>query len=116
MKYLLVFSVTFVLLDVCIAGWPWNSKPGNSLPSAPTSSWDPYCVPASNFAAGELKKQGIQIVSHVLTSCVVTRKEFYGLSMLMNLIDGRKSCSGITVWVRPYKEYPYVLSQAGRCV
>lgn len=76
---------------------------------------DPQCDPAAQFAVNEMKKKGIQILSFLLQTCTLNRKEFFSLSMDVYLKTQRKHCEGIIVWVRPFKEVMYSITNPGKC-
>lgn len=120
MKYFLVLALTVALFSGVLGfpklrlPWPWSSSE-EPTPQTAKASQDPKCEPAADFAVQEFRKRGERIVSHVLRSCSVVRKEFFNLSILLNLVQGKKSCTGVTVWVRPFKQNPYMMTKYGTC-
>lgn len=76
---------------------------------------DPQCDPAAQFAVNEMKKKGMQILSFLLQTCTLNRKQFFSLSMDVYLKTQRKHCKGIIVWVRPFKEVMYSITNPGKC-
>ena len=76
---------------------------------------DPQCNSAAEFAVNEMKKKGMDIVSFLLQTCTLSRKEFFSLSMNVYPKIGKKYCEGIIVWVRPFKEVIHTLTNPGKC-
>ena len=75
----------------------------------------PYCQGAAQFAFNDRRTRE-SVTSFQVVSCDETRKEFYTLALNFFLMNGgRTSCTGIVVWVRPFKEQKYTMTNQGQC-
>ena len=75
----------------------------------------PYCQEAAQFAFDDRNSRN-SIRSFQIVSCDETRKEFYTLTLNLFYMNGsRTSCTGIVVWVRPFKEQKYTITNSGQC-
>jgi hypothetical protein len=76
----------------------------------------PYCQQAAQFVVNDRIRRGESIASFRVDKCNVIRKEFYSMELTFVLTNGKhKKCFGIVVWVRPFKEDKFIITNNGQC-